>query len=213
MRISAVLSKTIYMPAIAGIMVFKKIDTSFHPFLFYIWVGTVNETLSTEIINRGGQTNLNTNIYVIIASVLLVWFFRKQGVIRSRIFYILILASLGIVWLLEHFIFGWITDFTTWFRTYWSFLVVLLGINALNLVLLKRVNLFRDSLFLISMALVIFYIYKSIVQAFGIYGLVASAEFNETIYLILMYLNALTNLVYVPAILWIPRKKPSLFQP
>lgn len=213
MRLSAILSSTIYLPATAGIIVFKKIDTSFRPFLYYIWVGTVNETISNQIIPRGGQTNLNTNIYVIIASLLLVWFFRKQGAIRNRALYFFILASLVVVWVLEHFIFGWITDFTTWFRTYWSFLVVLLGINALNLVLLKRVNLFRDSLFLISMALVIFYVYKSIVQAIGIYGLVASEKFNWTIYIILMYLNALTNLVYVPAILWIPKKKPSLLQP
>ena len=203
---------TIFLPSIAGIMVIKNSNPSFHPFIYYVWVGCINETVSSINSSAGGTTILNSNIYIIIASFLLVWFFKRQGAIGSRRLYLGILASLLIVWVLEHFIFSWITNLTTWFRMYWSFLIVLLSVNALNIVLLKSVNLFRDSMFLISMSLIIFYSYKSIVQAFGIYGLVASNDFNWAIYSILAYLNGFTNLVHLPAILWIPRKKRSLLQ-
>ena len=208
----SIIAMTTYLPAIAGILVFKKINTSFYPFIFYVWVGCINETVSTLISNAGGTTILNSNIYIIIASFLLVWFFKKQGTIKSRKLYLGILASLLVVWVLEHFVFSRITNLTAWFRMYWSFLTVLLSINTLNIVLLKRVNLLRDSLFLISISLIIFYSYKSIVETFGTYGLEASMDFNRTIYSILAYLNGFTNLVYLPAILWIPKKKPSLLQ-
>lgn len=212
MTVWSMIAMTVFLPAIAGILVFKKINSSFYPFIYYVWVECINETVSSIRINAGGTTIVNSNLYIIIASILLVWFFKRQGAIKGKKLYIGILVSLVAFWVLEHFVLSSITNETTWFRMYWSFLIVLLSINALNMVLLKRVVLLKDSLFLICISLIIFYSYKSIVHAFGIYGLVASNDFNWAIYSILAYLNGFTNLVHLPAILWIPKKKPSLLQ-
>ena len=61
--------------------------------------------------------------------------------------------------------------------------------------------------FLISIGFIIYFTYEILVEAFSLYGLNNSLEFQKNVYMILTYLNLFVNLLYALAILWIPRKR------
>jgi len=201
-------SFSLVFAAVIGWIRFKKINPAYYPFLLCLWIGLVNEIISFIVIRNGKSNALNSNIYVLVESVLITWQFKKWGIFErhKNIFYLLILIFL-LVWITENFIVSKINYFSSYFRIVYSSALTLLSINQLNALLIReKKNILNNSVFLICVGFVLYYTYKVLVEAFWLYGLNNSRDFRNNIYLILAYINLVANLIYAVAVLWMPTK-------
>lgn len=198
------------IPAVIGWVRFKKIHPTFYPFVFFIWLGLLNEMISTIVIHGFHLSNaINSNIYVLLEGLFLLWQFQRWGNFTGKkgffLFYLFLFMA---VWLAENFYISKITYFSSYFRMIYSGIICLMSINYLNFIIVReRTNLLLNSSFLICGAFIIYYAYKAMVEAFWIYGLNNSSSFRINVYNILGYINLLTNCIFALAITWIPKKQ------
>lgn len=194
---------------IAGLLAifrFKKINKVYHPFLYCLWLGSINEVFSYVLMKRGHETLINNNIYVFVESILLLWLFKNLQPGRKKYELPLLLMLFISVWVGENFIFGTITVNSTYFRIVDSFVLVLLSINLINQTMAtSRKAIFKNTNFLLCLGFITYFTYKVIIIAFALYGIESSNIFLLNIYTILTCVNLGTNLLYVFAVIWMPK--------
>jgi hypothetical protein len=188
---------------------FTGIEKSFAPFVILVWLGLLNESISYLLTHQGHSNAVNSNIYTLVESILLLWFFRLQGSFSGNRRFFYLLAGIFIIgWVVEKFLLYDIRRFSSYFTTLYSFCVVLLSIHTINrLVAGEPKNRAFNAVFLICIGFVLFYTYALLVEIFWIYGLNSGAEFRVQVYRILAFINLFVNLLYAVAIIWIPRKQ------
>lgn len=192
---------------------YPKTETLYYPFLYFIWAGCINELISTIMIMSRQSNYISSNSYVFLASLFLLWFFKSNGLYKKRepVFYA-VLAALITLWLFESF---WLINIKeqigTYFRIFFSFITILMSIQLINTMLVAGTdNLIKNPVFLISLAFILYFTFKTLVEGFWIYGLKSSESFQLLIWNISVFVNLFTNLIYALALLWMPRKKPSI---
>jgi hypothetical protein len=205
-NVGLILNFAIFLAGIIAVVRFKNINEVYYPFIFCTWIGCLNETISTVLAFSGHATLINSNIYVLIEAILFLQFFYKLGTL-TRTMFVALLSSVVLVWISENFVLGSITHNSTYFRIYYSWLLVLTSIHTINdLITSGTKKLETNSTFLICIGFVIYYTYKILVQAFVLYGVGQSRSFLWNIYVIMIYINFGINLLYAAAVLWMPRK-------
>ncbi len=201
-------SYSIVIPAIVGLIRFKKISPSFRPFLWAVWISAFNEVLSKSLRSVNEPTAINNNIYVLIDGLLLLMFFRNFIYRNSRRIFTLLVILVLSAWVVDNLVFWKITFVSSYYRIIYSLVIVLSAITLINYLLTNsRSQIIREPLFLISTGLIIFYTIKILVEAFWLYGVSLSPQFQGNIYYIMVYVNILKNLLFTLAILWMPRKQ------
>ena len=207
--ISEIFALSILIAAVIALVRFKDMDSMYFPFILLVWIASVNEILSVVLLNLKFQTLINNNIYVLCESLTILWFFKKTGtVLTGKRVFLLLGLSFIVFWISENFIMGRITQISSYFRIYYSFVVVILSITTVNhLIVTASKTLLKMPVFLISIGFIIYFTYKILVEAFWVYGLNNSMKFQQNVYAILMYLNLFVNILYALAVLWIPRKR------
>lgn len=204
-----IFSFSILIPALIGWVRCKKIDSAYYPFLLLLWLGLANEILNYIITNEGFSNAINSNIFVLVESFLILILFKRLGLFQRapKLFVFVALVYL-VVWIAENFIVSTITNFSSYFIGLFSFITVLMSINLINIQIttIKR-QLLGNGLFLLCIGFILYYTYTVLVEVFWIYGLNASKVFRQSVYRILTYVNFVTNLIYAIAVLWMPRKR------
>ena len=207
--LSALLSSSVLIGGVIAIIRFGQIQKTYHPFIFLIWVGCVNETISYFSAISHRNTILNNIIYDLLASLLLLWLFKNLGIFKKRQYLYYLLGFLFVVlWIIESFYserFG--TAFNSYFSICYSFSLVLLSITAINRLLFEEKEVIKHPTFLICIGVLIFFTYKIVVEMFWLYGLKESRSFRINVLIILMFINFLCNLIYALAIVWMRRKQ------
>lgn len=208
----AFLSASVYIPGIIGLVRFNKVEASYYPFIYFVWAGCINELISIMLILNRKSNYVNSNVYVLIASILLIWFFNRNRLFgKSNFPFLFITTVLMIVWCAEIMFLKNIAEITSIFRILFSFIVTLLSIQMINTLLISGTKkLIKNSLFLICLAFALYFTYRMVVEAFWIYGLKSSTSFQLLIWDITVFVNLFTNLIYAIALLWTPKKKPSI---
>ena len=201
---------SLIIPSVIGWVRFKRIHPTFYPFLFFIWLGLLNEILSTILIHRIRTSNaVNSNIYVLMEALLLVWQFERWGSFSNRksAFKVLI-GLLSGIWIIENMVISRITNFCSYFMIIYSGILCLLSIRHLNYIVAReRGNLLMNAIFLICSTLIIYYSFKVMVEAFSLSDLKVSQVFKSNIYRIHGYVNLLSNCIFALAILWAPQRQ------
>lgn len=196
-------SFSIFIAGIIAIVRYKKIDISFYPFLYCVWIACINELLSFCLYKNHQITSINNNIYVLIESIFILLFFKGLRFWRKRKFiFEVIMISLIIFWISENFVLGKITVLCIYFRILYSLIIVLISINIINEILIN--NRKRKATFTLCVAFIIYFTFKVFIYTFWISGL--SQIFLFGLFTIMIYINLLTNLIYAVAVLWMPRK-------
>lgn len=213
-EMSAIFGFSILIAGIIGVIRFPKIRSIYRPFVYLIWVGCINETISYFLIINRNYSIINSTIYGLFESILLLWFFKYQGVFNRRTwlfpFFALLLVS---IWVVESFFSKQIgSTFNSYFSIVYSFSLVLLGIHAINNLLFKEREIIKNPAFLICMGIVVFFTYKVVIEIFWLYGLKESEFFLTNVYVILIYINLICNLIYALAILWMRKKEAFTLQ-
>jgi hypothetical protein len=196
----------------AGILALIRCPTSakgYLPFFLLLWVAGCNEILSIVLMHTGHDTVLNNNVYVLLESVLILgFFFQHSPLKKNKRLFIILLTSFVLFWCAENLIFNHINFLSSYYRVYYSFAVVLLSISTINFQIAEEMNsLVRNAVFLICFCFIISFSYKALVEIFYVYGLYASQSFLKHVYTIYLYLNLIVNLLFVPVVIWIPRKR------
>ena len=227
---------SLLLAAIIAALRIRKASSSYLPFFIFILVGFVNEIISFYTGRYLRNTNINNNIYVLIESLLLLWQFQRWRLFeRSRYMPQVLGAAFILFWIGEVFFYSDILKTAAYFRVFYSFVIVLLSITMVNrLITEERGNLLKNAAFIISIAFIIFFTYKIVVEIFYIYGVIVSTAnpeyqrlklenkalydqmvaenraFRVRVYDIMRFINLFCNLVYAVALLWVPRKSSSL---
>ena len=171
----------------------------------------MDEILSVTLSNLGKIVNVNNNLYVFCESLIILWFFKRIGMVLSRRLFIILGISFAIFWITENFIISKIIYVGSYFRIYYSFVIVIVSISTVNhLIVTEKKTLIKLPVFVISIGFIIYFTYKILVEAFWVYGLNNTASFRGHVYLIMDWLNLFVNLLFAFAILWIPRKREYL---
>ena len=210
-----ILSFSIAIGAIIGLVRLKNTDQAFLPFILFLCSGFLNETISVIRIAYKYGSTINNNIYVLVSALLVLWLFKNWKVLgrwAQKGFYALALLFI-VVWVWEVFIYSSIKYVASYFRIVYSFVIVLLSIQMINRLLLEdKTRLLRNPVFLICLSFVVFFTYKVLIEIFWLYGLNSSTNFGIQVFRIMIYVNLAVNLVYALAALWMPRKRESLLQ-
>ncbi|HWJ26796.1 MAG TPA: hypothetical protein VNS32_09650 [Flavisolibacter sp.] len=207
-------SYSIIIAGLIAIVRFKNINKVYYPFLICLWIGCLNEFLSGVIIKFGYTTIANGNIYVLCESLLLLWYFSNSGLFyKSRLTLPILVGLFLAIWASENFMYHTLLKYDNYFRISYSFILVILSINAINKIIVSnRKNILLNADFLLCMGFIIYFAYKVLVQAFAIYGYKStSMSFLIAIYDLMLYINLCINLVYALAVLWMPKRLAYIY--
>jgi hypothetical protein len=214
-ELSVILSlSSIFIAGILALIRFKKIRQEFYPFIFLLWLGCINESISTILAFNYSNSIINGTIYGLCESIFLLWFFRNLGIFdKHKLLLFGFLILFIVIWVIESFFsknFG--TKFNSYFGISYSLSVVLLSIHSINRLIFKEREILKNPIFLICVGFVVFFTYKVVIETFWAYGLKESRSFRINVYTILIYINLVCNLIYALAILWMRKKQAFTLQ-
>jgi len=205
------LSQSVLLPIIAGLVRWRRMDKSYRPFFWLLVIGFLVEIISFISIRLAKDNTVIVNIYGLLEWTFLAWQFHAWGFLRQRksLFYAL-LGLAALVWFIVNIVFGHIHEFSPYFVFFYSFLIVLLGVNEINFMITHYSrNLFRNPRFVICVGLIIYFVYMIVyywaleISKFG------RSEISISIAFLVAYVNILANIFYAIAFLLIP--KPQRF--
>lgn len=201
-------SSSILLPAIIAGIKFRNIERSFYPFIFFIWIGVLNEIISYVISMSGGSTTFNNNLYILAEALLILWQFKEWDFFQNfKNGFIILFVALIIIWFFDHRNKEHFSSINLNFRLFYSLMIVLMSIQINNrLIFTFSGNLLKSPVFLVCNAFTIYFTYKILVEVFWIYGLNTTKSFRIDVYIILTWINALTNILYSIAMVCIPKK-------
>lgn len=204
------LSLSVAVPAIIGLFRLKKVDRSYYPFLVYIFVSLANELfVGLYLIEQDKKYNiLNWQVFNLFEAIVLYWqFYVWLNFTKHRSIANLVFALLIAGWLIENFVHSSIYAFNPVFIISYSFLLLLLSVQAINQIILKQntTPLHKNAMFIISVAMVLYFIYNIFVYTLQGKGISkTNKQLMTQVFGIRMYINAFTNLVYGLAAFYLP---------
>lgn len=209
------LSLSVVIPALIGLFKLKKVERSYYPFLVYLFVSLANELfVGLYLVNQEKKYNiLNWQVFNLFeALILYLQFYFWLRFDRYRSLSMLIFALILAGWLVESFVFSSIFAFNPVFIISYSFLLVLLSVQAINQVILKQSTtpLHKNAMFIICVAMVLYFIYNIFVftlQGKGISK--TNTQLMSQVFGIRVYVNAFTNLLYGLAVYYLPSRMSS----
>lgn len=211
--ISVISSFSIAIAAIIGVLKYKPVLKEYRPFIIFIWLGLLNETISLIFVFWRKNNSINSNIYVLLEFVLLLYIFYLWNSGKLKQVYTSLLIGGLCIWIIDNILLHSLSERNSLFRVYYSFTVVLLSINHINkLFVFNRKNLFKNAMFLIYLTFIVYYSYKTFIEVFYIFHIHFSTYFYTRIVLFLLLINFVANLAYAIALLCIPKKQEFIYR-
>ncbi|MEI9943719.1 MAG: hypothetical protein WDN26_05805 [Chitinophagaceae bacterium] len=206
--VSIIFNLFIIIPAIIGLVRFKKINTAYYPFVLLIVVGSLTEIISIILAFTIRNNMYSYNIYVLVEILLIIWQLKNWHAFRLKATPFILGGFMILLWMIEIFFISHIATKAPYFRLTAAFAVVLISVNMLNtLIVRERKNILTNSQFLICLGFTIYFTLKILVQSFSFYGLLSNIVFARKVDVIHTIFNAFTNIIYGFAILWMPTKQ------
>ncbi len=190
------------MPALALLVFRRRITSSWVPFIWFIIVGIINEFVSQFWISNFHSNLVNSNLYVAIEFILLVWQFYRWRPGARKVFFIVIICAGLAVWLLDNIILHRLYDNNSLYRIFYSIVLVLFSIDQLNRELIyEKKQLLRNARFLICFTFMVYYGNKAFIESFNIYHLDISPSFYGRLFVIMDIINIAASIIFSLAIL------------
>jgi len=209
--LSLVLNFSVAIPAVAGVIRFKQVIKRFYPFLFLVWLGLFNESLSLAMIYTTGGNAVNGNLYVFIEFLLILWQFYRWNTRRLAIYIVAIVLG-SMVWITDNFILNSITQNNSLFRAFYSFVILLFSIDQISkLTVFVSGNLLKNAIFIICIAFVFYYGCKTFVEMNNALHVGLPPHILADFWTTMSFVNALSNIFYAIAILCIPTREEFIF--
>jgi len=202
-------SLSILFAAIIGLIRYKTINTSYQPFLWYIFISLLNELLVGLYLAKYTPKPIQIadwNVFNLFECLIfLTQFYCWQLFSKLKESFFVLTVLLIIIWLGENFFGSTIYSFNYVFLISYSFVLALLSIYTINTIVIKlNSSLFKNSMFIICVGLVIYFVYTIIVFTFLLIG--TDKVILREVFGIKVFVNAFVNLLYAIAVCFIPRK-------
>jgi hypothetical protein len=214
-----ILSLSIGIAVIIGIVRFRRIDPSYYPFIYNTIAALVIEIMNRILMETGHPKLfiflLNTFSYF--DFFLFTLLFHNWGLFnRKKTTFIAIAGIFFLIWAASNAIFTGFIKLNLYFFILYSFALIFFSVSTFNkMVVHERSSIFRNPKFWICLGVITFYSFFIVWSSTGIslFYDKTSPEFRRGLQAINVYSNLLVNLLYAVAVIWIPRKKnfTSLF--
>ena len=205
--INILLNHSIVIAAVIAIIRFKAIIKSFHPFILFIWLGCINETVSLILIYSARSNAINSNIYVLFEYGILLFQFYKWNDSPFKKYLFFLLTGIA-VWCADNVIINELNENNSIFRIFYSFVIAFFSVNQINkIIIYERRSLVSNAEFLICITFLGYYSIKAFVEVSNAFHLALSNLFYRELWMILYFVNFLSNIMYAIAILCIPKKQ------
>jgi hypothetical protein len=206
-----ILSLSIFIPLITGIIRYGQLPVSYMPLIYLLAIGFLNEVVCYVFFYNTSNA-IPGNIYLLAEFLFFTWQFKKwRFILRRNWLYKTLMLTMAGVWITENIIFGQLNNFSPYFQVISSMVLILLAVNQLNwLIVNERGNILTNPIFIICIAIIIFFSYKVLIEIF--YHYAPEKLIKNNIFMMQSYLNVGYNIILAIAILCIPRKK-NFIQP
>ncbi|MBA2499265.1 MAG: hypothetical protein H0V30_06015 [Chitinophagaceae bacterium] len=212
-QLSAILSLVIGIPAIIGLVKFKRLEKSFRPFIALLWVGFINEVISIYCIYEFGNNMVNYNFFILAEIMLILWQFRSWKLFTHYKVYVSLQIMVVIAWCTETLYINNIYSLNRYSLILFSFIIVVCAIFQVAFMIFSHTNkLLQHATFIICIAFIVFFSYTIIAESIGLYGLQLSKDFRVEVQTLFVYVNLFTNLLFILAVIWMPTKLRYLMQ-
>lgn len=207
-----VLSLSIVFAVLIGIVRFNKIDRSYYPFLYRIFLVLIVEITARILFMSDDPRRFTivTNSFSILDFCLFTWMFHNWRLFNgNRTVFISILTTGTAAWIYITLIRGDILTPNFIFRVLYSAALIVFSVNTFNkAVVTDRRNIFHNPKFWICLGIIIFYTFFILVCLVNL-NVVNSVTkpFRQNLQFINVCSNILVNFLYAVAIVWIPRKQ------
>ncbi len=210
--IDIILNFSIVVAVVIGIFRLKLILKTFYPFIIFIWIGLANEILSLLLIRRTNTNTVNSNVYIFIEFIILLWQFYNWN--NSYLKKCFVTGIVGIlIWTIDNVLINSIQDNNSVFRIYYSFVVVFFSIDLLNRIIIdEKKNILKNAVFLACTGFLTYYGLKILLEVFNSFEINFNNAFYIKIWLTLSVANCVANIIYAIAILCIPKKQEFFLQ-
>jgi hypothetical protein len=207
-NLQIILASAGLIAGIIGIIRFNTIVRSYRPFLFFLWLSVFNDGISHLSVSLWKTNAPNTNIYVLVEFLLLMWLFKTWSQQKIRNIEKVLVLLVILVWVYDNLIAHSLLTFNSLFRVCYSLVIMLYSINELNQTLLtERKNLLLNAKFIICVSFIIYFSYKAIVEVFYMMYPKLSFDFYNNLFVVLVFVNLFSNLMYALATAWIPTRQ------
>ena len=181
--LDTIFSFSIALAALIGWIRFRRIHSSYYPFLICIWVGFVNEIISYLLRSKDISTGINNTIYVLIESLLITWQFKRWFLFKGhKHLFILVLVSLVLAWTIEALLRNGINYTMSYYRIFYPIIVLLMSLTLIGERLsFEKINFLKNPIYLICIAFVIYFTDKVIVGMFWLYSIRFNKIFSRDI--------------------------------
>jgi hypothetical protein len=210
-----ILSLSVVFAVIIGIVRFKRIDSSYYPFIYSISCALLMEIIHQVLMSKGWNHALITtlNVYLLIDFFLYTWLFYNWGLFnRGRPVFVTVIATSFVVWLITLYITNQGNSrLNVYFIILYAFALIFFSVNMFNRAIVhERMPIFKNARFWICLGIIIFYSFFIVSNAGRLSIFIRpnySLPFWRRLNGINVYSNLLVNILYAVAALWIPRKK------
>lgn len=202
------------IPATVAVFRFSMIRKEFYPFIYFIWLGCLNEICSYYSGKYYHTTAVNNNIFNLCEALLIIWQLKRWKLFDSKndMFLWLIIVMITF-WLIEVFWISSILHFGSYFTIFHNFITVILSINLVNRLITQNHDaLWKNPVFLICMQNILLFTISILIEMFWIYALGITNGFGKFVYRIFTTVSLIINLSYIFSILWMPTQKTYILR-
>ncbi|MEP7238744.1 MAG: hypothetical protein ABI685_12790 [Ferruginibacter sp.] len=206
--VSVYMSFTVCIAAVIAAVRFRKLDRVYLPFILSIWIASINEIISFSIAQKGYSNYANNNIYILAEGLLILWQF-KNWELFNRAWMLPVGLAIGLVgtWIYEIHSLETLNQLHYYYRLLYAAIVVICSINIQNrLIISHNHRLLTNPVFFICIAYILYFTLKILTDTYWIYNPKSSTVFLTAVFYSMACNNLITNLLFIIAVLWIPRK-------
>lgn len=206
------LSQSILIPILIGLIGFKRMGKIYHPFFALLIIGFINEVISFILIRGFTLNSVTSNIYSLIECCLILYqLYVWQNSKKGYWLFIILASTCVVVWIIENVLFLKINTFDgPYFMVLYSFVIVMFSINQINEIITRsKLPLLKNPQIILCVAFVTYFIYQIIYRA---------SEFisNKSIIFLKLnigfaYINLIINLLFAVAVFFIISKSKDKY--
>lgn len=210
--IAAILSFSIIIPVVMGLIRMSRIRVSYQPFLLFLLLAFTAEMVGFISVKIIRNNYITTNIYTLVEAIVISYIFFAWGYFKEHKFlFRMVLTVYVVVWTLENLILGDLeSQICSYFIFMYSLVTVLLSINEINYLIAERGNLFKNAKFMICIGFIIICVYSLITEGTQLID-PDNAPLSNKIFAFYVYINAFVNIVYAVAVYFIPERDDIYF--
>ena len=195
-------------PALAAVFRFKIMIPKYRPLLILLLLGLINESLSAIYIFSVKSNTINSNIYVLVEYLLILWQFNRLGTSYSKTFFTVLVTLGAATWFVDNLLLSSLQNNNSLFRMCSSLVLVYVSIEKANqLLFFNGIVLIRNPDLLISLGFFAYFSFKTFIEVFNVFPMRINPDFYANLWVILSVINIFTNLLFTLAIICIRRKE------